>query len=158
MAVTSYDRKEEEVLLRSAHLTKPAFLFQSVGKLISEGAPPEGREERVEPTLLPPRESLLGEPRKTASLLFMSIGAQAQFSFDIRGAGSRSLEEKVGIRGLQISVRFWPKSERRKSQKRTDRSLFISKANGTEWPSIRPVVLGNGYKWALASMMMFGMP
>ena len=53
----------------------------------------------MEPTLLPPRESLLGEPRKTASLLFMSIGAQAQFSFDIRGAGSRSLEEKVGIAG-----------------------------------------------------------
>ena len=41
----------------------------------------------MEPTLLPPRESLLGEPRKAASLLFMSIGAQAQFSFDIRGAG-----------------------------------------------------------------------
>ena len=48
------------ILLRSAHLTKPAFLFQSVGKLISEGAPPEGGEERVEPTLLPPRESLGG--------------------------------------------------------------------------------------------------
>ena len=47
----------------------------------------------MEPTLLPPRESLLGEPRKTASLLFMSIGAQAQFSFDIRGAESRSLKE-----------------------------------------------------------------
>ena len=50
--------KSSQVLLRSAHLTKPAFLFQSVGKLISEGAPPEGGEERVEPTLLPPRESL----------------------------------------------------------------------------------------------------
>ena len=31
------------ILLRSAHLTKPAFLFQSVGKLISEGAPPRRR-------------------------------------------------------------------------------------------------------------------
>ena len=58
----------------------------------------------MEPTLLPPRESLLGEPRKTASLLFMSIGAQAQFSFDIRGAGSRSLEEKVGIAGSPNSL------------------------------------------------------
>ena len=73
-------------------------------------------------------------------------------------SGVISLLTDLINRGLQISVRFWPKSERRKSQKRTDRSLFISKANGTEWPSIRPVVLGNGYKWALAPMMMFGMP
>jgi len=60
----------------------------------------------VEPTLLPPRESLLGEPRKTASLLFMSIGAQAQFGFDICGAGSRSLKEKEA----------WPQNRRPKNE------------------------------------------
>ena len=79
----------------------------------------------MEPTLLPPRESLLGEPRKTASLLFMSIGAQAQFGFDICGAGSRSLKEKEA----------WPQNRRpkngtQKSSSRKPVTAFAAEAAG----------------------------
>ena len=77
----------------------------------------------MEPTLLPPRESLLGEPRKTAPLLFMSIGAQAQFGFDICGAGSRSLKEK---KALPQNRR--PKNGTQKSSSRKPVKAFAAEA------------------------------
>ena len=81
-------------LLRSAHLTKPAFLFQSVGKLISEGAPPRRRGGAGGTHASPPSGVPSGRaPKDRIPSFYVDWGA-AQIVVGRGLVGSQNFEEK----------------------------------------------------------------